>query len=64
MAAHEYRHVADVVTALGDLPAVSCHGGEVNQVLLNLIVNASELGVGTTFLLRLPIVETVARAAA
>jgi len=30
-----------VKTELGPLPAVTCHPGEVNQVILNLIVNAA-----------------------
>jgi signal transduction histidine kinase len=42
MVAHsEYRHVADVVTDLAELPEVVCHPGEINQVLLNLVVNAA-----------------------
>jgi signal transduction histidine kinase len=41
IAAHEYRMAADVETDLAPLPPVMCHGGEVNQVLLNLIVNAA-----------------------
>jgi two-component system, NtrC family, sensor kinase len=38
---NEYKYVADVVTEFGDLPLVTCHPGEVNQVFLNLIVNAA-----------------------
>jgi signal transduction histidine kinase len=38
---NEYKYVADVEVDLGDLPLVMCHVGEVNQVLLNLIVNAA-----------------------
>ncbi len=38
---NEYRYVADLETALGDLPLVTCHAGDVNQVFLNLIVNAA-----------------------
>ncbi len=39
---NEYRDVADVVTELDpDLPPVPCLPGEVNQVLLNLFVNAA-----------------------
>jgi PAS domain S-box-containing protein len=38
---NEYKYVADVETTLGDLPLVPCHLGELNQVLLNLIVNAA-----------------------
>ena len=41
VSASEYKDVADVVTELGDLPAVMCHIGEINQVVLNLIVNAA-----------------------
>ncbi|MBX3212922.1 MAG: PAS domain-containing protein [Labilithrix sp.] len=41
IAAHEYKRVADVTTDLGDLPLVTCNGGEINQVLLNLVVNAA-----------------------
>jgi signal transduction histidine kinase len=37
----EYKEVADLVTELGDLPKVMCHVGEINQVVLNLIVNAA-----------------------
>ena len=39
--ANEYKYVADVETDLGDLPPVVCNVGEINQVLLNLIVNAA-----------------------
>jgi signal transduction histidine kinase len=41
VAQNEYRHVAQVVTELGDIPNVMCHIGELNQVFLNLIVNAA-----------------------
>jgi signal transduction histidine kinase len=41
VARNEYKYVADVETELGDLPAVTCLGGEMNQVFLNLIVNAA-----------------------
>jgi PAS domain S-box-containing protein len=37
----EYKHAASVVTNFGELPAVSCNVGELNQVFLNLIVNAA-----------------------
>jgi two-component system, NtrC family, sensor kinase len=37
----EYISVADVETDLAELPPVSCHAGELNQVFLNLIVNAA-----------------------
>ena len=41
MAHNEYRYVADLVTELGELPPVHCYVGELNQVLLNLVVNAA-----------------------
>jgi two-component system, NtrC family, sensor kinase len=37
----EYERVADVELHLGDLPLVACHVGELNQVFLNLLVNAA-----------------------
>ena len=37
----EYRDVADVETDLADLPAVPANGSEINQVLINLLVNAA-----------------------
>jgi PAS domain S-box-containing protein len=40
VAANEYRYVADVETDLGDLPSVVCNGGDINQLFLNLVVNA------------------------
>jgi PAS domain S-box-containing protein len=42
VARSEYKLVADVETDFGDLPGVTCHGGQINQVLLNLIVNAAQ----------------------
>jgi signal transduction histidine kinase len=41
IARNEYKYLATVDTDLGPLPPVTCHGGDVNQVILNLIVNAS-----------------------
>jgi histidine kinase len=41
VARNEYRHVADVVTDFADVPQVVCHPGEINQVFLNLLVNAA-----------------------
>ena len=38
---NEWKYVAELVTELGDdLPPVLCHPNEINQVFLNLIVNA------------------------
>jgi PAS domain S-box-containing protein len=41
VAASEYNHVAELTTELGDLPPVDSNPGDINQVLINLIVNAS-----------------------
>jgi PAS domain S-box-containing protein len=41
IARSEYKYVAEVTTELGDLPPVICHLGDLNQVFLNLIVNAA-----------------------
>jgi PAS domain S-box-containing protein len=41
VARNEYKYVADVVTELGPVPLVACHAGDVNQVFLNVIVNAA-----------------------
>ncbi|HEY5958317.1 MAG TPA: ATP-binding protein, partial [Polyangiaceae bacterium] len=38
---NEYKYVADVITELGALPPVMCSIGDINQVFLNLIVNAA-----------------------
>lgn len=41
ISANEYKYVADVRTELGVLPPVICHVGEINQVILNVVVNAA-----------------------
>jgi signal transduction histidine kinase len=41
IAANEYKHVADIETNFAELPPILCHVGELNQVFLNLIVNAA-----------------------
>ena len=41
VAHNEYKYVAEIDAQLGDLPLVPCHLGEINQVILNLLVNAS-----------------------
>ena len=41
VATNEYKYVADVELDLGDLPPVLCSIGELQQVILNLIVNAA-----------------------
>jgi signal transduction histidine kinase/Na+-transporting methylmalonyl-CoA/oxaloacetate decarboxylase gamma subunit len=41
IAANEYKYVAEVETQFAELPLVNCYAGEINQVVLNLIVNAA-----------------------
>ncbi len=41
VASNEYKYVAKVHTEFGELPLVVCNVGELNQVFLNLIVNAA-----------------------
>lgn len=41
VATNEYRYVADVETHYGGLPSVYCNVGDINQVVLNLVVNAA-----------------------
>ncbi len=41
IARNEYKYVADLDLDLGELPSVTCHVSELNQVFLNLLVNAA-----------------------
>jgi PAS domain S-box-containing protein len=41
IARNEYKYSASVETQFGELPPVTCNIGELNQVFLNLIVNAA-----------------------
>jgi len=41
ISAGEYKLVADVKTSFDKLPPVSCYAGELNQVFLNIIINAA-----------------------
>jgi PAS domain S-box-containing protein len=41
VARNEYKYVADVETRFGDIPPVVCNLSDLNQVFLNLIVNAA-----------------------
>ena len=41
MARSEYNPCAEVETDFGQIPLVTCHGGQINQVVLNLVVNAA-----------------------
>jgi signal transduction histidine kinase len=36
----EYKHVAEIAQEFGEIPAVRCSVNELNQILVNLIVNA------------------------
>ncbi|MDR7275322.1 two-component system sensor histidine kinase NtrB [Catenuloplanes atrovinosus] len=41
VARNEVKYVADVVLDLDDIPELLCHVGDLNQVFLNLLVNAA-----------------------
>ncbi len=41
IARNEYKYVAELETELGPLPPVVCHVGDVNQMILNIVVNAA-----------------------
>jgi len=42
IARSEYRDCADIETDYAPLPPVTCHGGQINQVVLNLVVNSAD----------------------
>jgi PAS domain S-box-containing protein len=42
VARNEVKYVADLELDLGELPEVLCHVGDLNQVFLNLLVNAAD----------------------
>jgi signal transduction histidine kinase len=41
IARSEYKPVAEVETDFGSIPLVLCHAGQINQVVLNIVVNAA-----------------------
>ena len=41
MVRSQIRDIADVELDLGELPAIPCYAGDINQVFLNLLVNAA-----------------------
>jgi signal transduction histidine kinase len=41
IAHNEYKYVAELDAQFGELPLIPCYLGEINQVVLNLLVNAS-----------------------
>ncbi len=42
IARNAYKHQAEVQSDLGDIPEVRCIPGQINQVFLNLIINAAQ----------------------
>ncbi len=42
VARNEVKYVAEVALDLGEIPVIEATGGEINQVILNLIVNAAQ----------------------
>jgi PAS domain S-box-containing protein len=47
VARSELRRVDRIVTDLGELPLVTCSAGDLNQVLLNLLINAADAAAET-----------------
>lgn len=41
VARNSYKYLADIETQFGDIPAIECFPGELNQVFLNILVNAA-----------------------
>ena len=41
VARSEYKDFADLETDFQPLPVITCHGGQINQVVLNLVVNSA-----------------------
>lgn len=39
---NNYKNHAEILTELGDIPEIECIPGEINQVILNIIVNAAQ----------------------
>jgi signal transduction histidine kinase len=46
IANNELKYKADVVKAYGELPEVECNASQINQVILNLLMNAAQAMVG------------------
>ena len=41
VARNEYKYIAELVTELGDLPPIMCFVNDINQVVLNIVINAA-----------------------
>lgn len=41
VARNSYKYIADIDTQFAELPSIECYAGELNQVFLNIIVNAA-----------------------
>jgi PAS domain S-box-containing protein len=41
IASNEYKYVAEIEMDFGEIPPVTCYAGEINQVILNIVVNAA-----------------------
>jgi signal transduction histidine kinase len=37
---HEYKNKVEIITDYQNIPSIPCHVGEINQVLINIIINA------------------------
>ncbi|MBI1910777.1 MAG: PAS domain-containing protein [Deltaproteobacteria bacterium] len=42
IASNELKYKAAITREYGDIPSIKCHAGELNQVFLNLIINAGQ----------------------
>jgi signal transduction histidine kinase len=39
---HQIKHNIDIIKSYGDIPKISCYPGRLNQVFLNLLINAKQ----------------------
>ncbi|MDP3487568.1 MAG: ATP-binding protein [Bacillota bacterium] len=42
VAKNELKYVADVIERLGDIPTIRANGGQINQVILNILLNSAQ----------------------
>jgi len=58
LVAHLHRGRVEILREYGEVPAVLCHPGQLNQVFMNLLVNASQAIEGTgTIRVRIGVVD-------